>query len=39
MLVFHQPLDMLWDLDLQDLMDLEQDAREVLRAQNAARRR
>lgn len=35
MLVFHQPLDMLMDLDLQDLLDLEQDAREVLRAQRA----
>lgn len=39
MLVFHQPLDMLMNLDLQDLLDLERDAREVLRAQNAAVRR
>ena len=32
MLVFRQPLDMLMDLDLRDLLELEQDAREVLRA-------
>ena len=37
MLAFHQPLDVLWGLDLQDLSDLADDAREVLRVRGRRR--